>query len=239
MSEDEGKPTREEGKRPQASLWMKSKKECGGNETILRVPTSMFIAPTKTPVASKLRKDAQAKALAAEKMMAASESELPEVQDGIEERETQVKKKKRTEEEEEEDRRETAILQADLREQDRLEYEDEMLLAEDSEEEDVSVGSAFLGDARRSKAEWLKAWARTYVIPSASLSLFARSTFLPLCRGVTVEGDPEANEILIVGDVGKEDINCVIGHVLFLVQDGWRVRTTFNTTEEHRMRVEE
>jgi hypothetical protein len=95
MSEDEGKPTREEGKRPQASLWMKNKKERGGNENIPRVPMAMFIAPPKTPVASKLRKDAQAKALAAEKVVAASESEMPEEQDSMEERETRIKRRKR------------------------------------------------------------------------------------------------------------------------------------------------
>jgi hypothetical protein len=78
MSEDEAKPSREEGIRPGASLWMKSKKERGGTKNITRVPVPMFIAPPKTPVASKLRKDAQVKALAAEKVVAAAnETELP------------------------------------------------------------------------------------------------------------------------------------------------------------------
>jgi hypothetical protein len=95
---------------------MKSKKERGGNKNILRVPTAIIIAPPKTPVASKLRKNAQAKALAAEKVVAASGSELLEERDSMEKRETRIKKKKRTEEEEEEDRRETAILQAELQE---------------------------------------------------------------------------------------------------------------------------
>jgi hypothetical protein len=48
---------------------------------------------------------------------------------------------------------------------------------------------------------------------------------------VTIEGDPEANEILIVRDIGSEDIHCAIGHVLFLVQNGRRIRNSFNTTE--------
>jgi hypothetical protein len=56
---------------------------------------------------------------------------------------------------------------------------------------------------------------------------------------VTIEGDPEANEILVVGDIGREDIHCAIGHILFLVQNERRIRTTFNTTEGYRMRVEE
>jgi hypothetical protein len=121
------------------------------NYNITRVPTPMFIAPPKTPVASKLRKDAQAKALAAEKVVAASGLELPGDEGDIEEQETRIKKKSRTEEEEEEDRRETAALQVELKEQDRLEYEDEMLLMEDSDDEDNVMVSAFLGDARRSK----------------------------------------------------------------------------------------
>jgi hypothetical protein len=121
-------------------------------------------------------------------------------------------------------------------EQDRLEYENEMLLAE---EEDGSMVSAFLGDARRSKEGWLKAWAKTYDPPAASLSLFARATLIPPCRGVAIEGDTDANEILIVGDIGREDLHCAIGHILFLVQNGRRIRTTFNTTEGHRIRVEE
>jgi hypothetical protein len=99
--------------------------------------------------------------------------------------------------------------------------------------------SAFLGDARRSKEGWLKAWAKTYDLPAASLSLFARSTLIPPCRGVAIVGDSDANEILIVGDIGREDLHCAIGHILFLVQNGRRIRTTFNTTEGHRIRVEE
>jgi hypothetical protein len=235
----EGKPIRDEDKRPAALLWMKSKKERGDSENITRVPTPVFIAPLKTPAASKLRKDAQAKALAAEKMAAASESELLEEPDVEEEHEMKIKKKKRTEEEEEEDQRETAILQAELREQDRLEYEEDMLLVEDSEEEDEVIVPAFLGDARRSKEGWLKAWTKTYDLPAASLSLFARAVLIPPCRGVAIEGDLDANEILIVGDLGREDLHSAVGHVLFLVQNGRRIRTTFNTTEGHRIRVEE
>jgi hypothetical protein len=120
-----------------------------------------------------------------------------------------------------------------------MEYEDEMLLVEDSEEKDEVIVPAFLGDVRRSKEGWLKAWARTFDLPAASLSLFARAVLIPPCRGVTVEGALDANEILIVGDIGREDIHCAIGHVLFLVQNGRRIRTTFNTTEGHRIRVEE
>jgi hypothetical protein len=44
---------------------------------------------------------------------------------------------------------------------------------------------------------------------------------------------------LVVGDIGRDDIHCAIGHILFLVENGRRIRATFNTTEGHRMRVEE
>jgi hypothetical protein len=166
---------------------LKTKKERGGSDIITRASTAMFIAPPKTPVASKLRKDAQAKALAAEKVVAMSEGELLEESEGEDEHEVKIKKKRRIIEEEEEDRRETAILQAELQEQDRMEYEDEMLLAEDSEEEDDIIMPALIGDVRRSKEGWLRAWARTYDLPAASLSLFARAVLIPPCRGVTVE----------------------------------------------------
>jgi hypothetical protein len=132
---------------------MKSKKERGGGDNITRIPVPVFIAPPKTPVASKLRKDAQAKALAAEKVATAGENELPGGVEEIEENERKIKKKKRTEEEEEEDRRETDELLASLKEQDRLEYEEEMLDAEESDEDDRVMISAFIGDARRSKED--------------------------------------------------------------------------------------
>jgi hypothetical protein len=51
----------------------------------------------------------------------------------VEDNERKIKKKKRTEEEEEDDERETAELMASLKEQDRLDYEDEALEAKDSD----------------------------------------------------------------------------------------------------------
>jgi hypothetical protein len=65
------------------------------------------------------------------------------------------------------------------------------------------------------------------------------ATLLPPCRGVTVEGHPRSHEILIVGDIGEEDLYCVVGHLLFLTQNGRRSLTTFNTEEEYRRRVEQ
>jgi hypothetical protein len=163
---------------------------------------------------------------------------LPEDEGNIEERETKIKKKRRTEEEEEEDRLETAILQGEPREQDRLEYEDALLVMEVSDEEDGVMVLVPREEPRRSKEGWMKAWTRTFDCHPARLSLFAMSTLLPPCRGVTVAGEPRSNEILIVGDVGREDIPCIIGHVLFLVHNGRKSRTTLNTREGYRWRVE-
>jgi hypothetical protein len=52
---------------------MKSKKEKAGEDLYNRTPVFQFIAPPKTPTASKLRKDAQAKASAAEKVVVEKE----------------------------------------------------------------------------------------------------------------------------------------------------------------------
>jgi hypothetical protein len=78
------------------------------------------------------------------------------------------------------------------------------LYAEESDIGSERMSPMFIGDPRRAKERWLKAWTRTYDIPAASLSLFARSTLLPPCRGVTTaEDSEEANEILVVGDIGR------------------------------------
>jgi hypothetical protein len=49
---------------------------------------------------------------------------------------------------------------------------------------------------------------------------------------MTIKGDPEANEILVVGDIGREDVHCAIGHILFLVQNGRRIPYPRGTEED-------
>jgi hypothetical protein len=105
------------------------------------------------------------------------------------------------------------------------------------EEEEFGVPTT-REEPRRSGAGWMRAWTTTFDCHPAGLSLFAMATLLPPCRGVTVEGHPRSKEILIVGDIGREDLHCVIGHLLFLTQNGRRSMTTFNTREEYRGRVE-
>jgi hypothetical protein len=54
-----------------------------------------------------------------------------------------------------------------------------------------------------------------------------------------IYGEPDANEILVVGNIARDDIHCAVGHVLLLIQYGKRFWTTFNTIEGYRIRVEE
>jgi hypothetical protein len=207
---------------------MKSKKERAGDDIYARTPISQFIAPPKTPTASKLRKDAQAKALAAEKAVV-GETGIQEVERVIEEEETKIKKKRRIEEDEEEER-ELTEARALLKQQEE-DFDDAMLELEESESESESMSRKYHGDHRRTKVEWLKAWLETYEVPAANLSLFARSTLIPACRGVTISGIPEVNEILVVEDIWQDDIHCAVGHILFLIQNGRKFRTTFNTID--------
>jgi hypothetical protein len=95
MSDDDAKASKDEGKRPGASLWTKNKKERVGEETNTRVATAQPFAQPKTPIASKLRKDAQAKALAAEKVATSGEMEGGISSKETEEVEKRIKKKRR------------------------------------------------------------------------------------------------------------------------------------------------
>ena len=158
MSEDDVKTTKDEGKRPGASLCLKSKRDRGGDDIITRVATTQPIAPPKTPLTSKLRKDAQAKAVAAEKVTTSGETEGGVLSKESEEVEKKIKKKKRTIEE---DERETAEIAALLKEQDNEDYEDLVLEGEESDAGSERMSPMFIGDPRRSKEGWLKAWTRT------------------------------------------------------------------------------
>jgi hypothetical protein len=235
MNEDDSKLSKDESKRPGATQWMKSKKERVGEDVFPRIPVSQFLAPPKTPTASKLRKEAQAKALAAEKVVAVG-AEAQEEQ-GVEEEEIKIKKKRRMEYDEEEEM-EQKEAKAVLKQQEE-DFEDIMLEMEESRSECESTGKEYSGDPRRAKEEWLRAWLEAYDVPASNLSLYERSTLLPIFKGVTVSGTQEANEILVVGDIGRDNIDCAVGHILFLIQNGRKFRTTFNTIEGYRIRVEE
>jgi hypothetical protein len=65
----------------------------------------------------------------------------------------------------------------------------------------------------------------TYEVPVASLSLFAMSILIPVCRGVTISGVPEANEILIMGDIEWDDIHCAVSHILNRMARGYARRS--------------
>jgi hypothetical protein len=235
MSDDDFKPSKDDRKCPGASQWMKSKKEKAGEDLYARTPISQFIAPPKTHTASKVRKDTQAKALAAEKAVA-TETEI-HVEQVIKEEELKIKKKRKIEDEEEEER-EQGDVRAALKQQEE-DFEEAMVEMEESGSECESIGREYNGDPRRAKVEWLRAWLGAYEVPASNLSLYERSTLFPAFKGVTISGIQEANEILVVGDIGRENIHCAVGHILFIIQNGRRFRTTFNTIEGYRIRVDE
>jgi hypothetical protein len=54
-----------------------------------------------------------------------------------------------------------------------------------------------------------------------------------------ISGGPDVNEILIVGDIGRDHIHCAVRHVLFLIQNGKRFRPTLNMMEGYRILVNE
>jgi hypothetical protein len=240
MDESEEKQIRDEAKRPQVSLWTESKKDREGNDVITRVSTVMIIAPPRTPVASdELRKDVQAKDLAAEEGVAMSEEELLEESESEDEHEVKTKKKRGTGEEEEEDDRETAILQVERRERNHRRSGEARAIMEVSDEEEDSVDLPPQEEPLRSRAEWTKAWTAEFGCYPSGLSLFAMATLLPPCRGVTMKGHPRNRNILIVGDLGGNDLYCVAGHLLVLKQNGRRTLTRFSTKEEYRLRMEQ
>ena len=128
---------------------MKSKKEKAGEDLYSRTPVSQFIAPPKTPTASKLRKDAQAKALAAEKVVAGAEVSEER---GIEGEEVKIKKKRNIESDDEEER-EQREAEAALKQQEE-EFDDAMLEMEESGSECESAGKEYSGKMLSIKLKW-------------------------------------------------------------------------------------
>jgi hypothetical protein len=103
---------------------------------------------------------------------------------------------------------------------------------------EVEAYNGYSGDPLRKKGNWLEAWLDTYGVTASGLSFFNRAVLLPTRPGLSIRGEPEAQELLIVGDLDREDIPMVVNHILFLVQDLKRIRTTFNTKEAYRLRTE-
>jgi hypothetical protein len=69
-------------------------------------------------------------------------------------------------------------------------------------------------------------------------ALFERSVLMSDIKGVEVSGSRGAKEIIVAGDVDKTILPLVVPCILFLIQDGRRCRTTFNTAAAFRMREE-
>jgi hypothetical protein len=235
MSEDESKQIRDEVKRPEASLWTRNENESGRNEVIAHTSPIILITLEQTPVASRRRVDVQVRTGVTEKTIGRSEGEGVENEDHLKGEDTYRKNERRGEEEKYEAQRVTAVLPAERQEGKRRRSREVRMMMEVSDEEDIVVLPP-REEPRRSKSGWMRAWTATFDCHPSSLSLFAMSTLLPPCRGVTVEGHPRNREILIVGDIGEDNLYCVAGHLLLLTQSGRRSPTTFNTNEEYRGR---
>jgi hypothetical protein len=103
---------------------------------------------------------------------------------------------------------------------------------------EVGARNGYSSNPLREKGNWLETWLDTYGVTASGLSLFNRAVLLPTCPGLSIRGEPEAQELLVVGDLDREDIPMVVNHILFLVQNLKRIRTTFNTREAYHLRTE-
>jgi hypothetical protein len=99
-----------------------------------------------------------------------------------------------------------AEVRALLKEQDRLDYEDAEMNLKGSDSENETISLIFKGDPRREKDRWLKMWTETYDVPAALPVFICKVYLIPLCRVVTISGEPDANEILVMEDIGRNDI---------------------------------
>jgi hypothetical protein len=91
---------------------------------------------------------------------------------------------------------------------------------------EVGARNGYSSNPLREKGNWLETWLDTYGVTASGLSLFNRAVLLPTCPGLSIRGEPEAQELLVVGDLDREDIPMVVNHILFLVQNLKRIRTT-------------
>jgi hypothetical protein len=61
------------------------------------------------------------------------------------------------------------------------------------------------------------------------MTLFERNVLMPDLKCIEVSGSPGAKEIIVAVDVNKTILPLVVSCIFFLIQDGRRCRTTFNT----------
>ena len=102
-----------------------------------------------------------------------------------------------------------------------------------SEEEEEEIG-----EGRRGMEGFLTNWMKVYGEPASNMTLFERSVLMPEIKGIDVTGSQAAKEIIVVGDIDRTLLPLVVPCILFLIQDGRRCRTTFNTIAAYRLREE-
>jgi hypothetical protein len=79
------------------------------------------------------------------------------------------------------------------------------------------VPIAATGDPWREKINWLEAWLDTYGVTASGIFLFNRAVLLPTCPDLSIRGEPEVQELLVVGNLDREDIPMIVNHILFMV----------------------
>jgi hypothetical protein len=84
----------------------------------------------------------------------------------------------------------------------------------------------------------LENWITVYGEAASNMTLFERSVLMPDLKGIEVSGSQGAKEIIVAGNVDKTILPLVVPCILFLIQDGRRCRTTFNTAAACRFREE-
>jgi hypothetical protein len=70
------------------------------------------------------------------------------------------------------------------------------------------------------------------------MTLFERSILMPNIKAIEVSESRGAKEIIVVEDIDKTSLPLVVPCNFFLIKDGKRCRTTFNTATAFRMREE-
>jgi hypothetical protein len=109
---------------------------------------------------------------------------------------------------------------------------------ERDEEEQLEFASMELVD-NRVFDKWNKFFPMSIGRSISSLSLFERSCLIPEIQGIHYNSNESAKDILIVVDLTRLQIKVLVPIILFLIQNGRRIKVTFNTTTEYGWRLED
>jgi hypothetical protein len=103
---------------------------------------------------------------------------------------------------------------------------------ERDEEEHLEFASMELVD-NRGYDKWNRFFPMSIGRSISSLSLFERSCLIPEIQGIHYKSNESAKDILIVVDLTRLQINILVPIILFLIQNGRKIKVTFNTTTEY------